>query len=392
MYPELPPCPHRPTCPGCPRYGERGPGPAAQARLGELAALGGLTPPRVRSGSALGFRTRARLAVRGSAGSPKVGIFQTGTHRIADIPRCGIHHPLVNEVAAALRHAVRETKVTPYADQPHRGELRYLQVAVERAGPRAQVVLVGNGESAEPLRGVFAALERALGPRLQGLFWNGNTARGNAILGPRWERIAGEEALVEPLGGVDVFHPPGAFGQSHPELFESLALAARAAVPDGARVLELYAGAGAIGLGLLGRATSVELNELSPHGVRGLELGIAARPEPERGRARVLPGDAASHASRIAEAGAVLVDPPRRGLDRAVLEALLAHRPGTLVYVSCGLESLLREARALVGSGRFALASLEAWDLFPYTEHVETLAVFRAAGSGSGTPPTRPRP
>jgi tRNA/tmRNA/rRNA uracil-C5-methylase (TrmA/RlmC/RlmD family) len=386
------PCPHRPPCPGCPRYGERALDPATEARLRELAALGGLTPARVRLGAALGFRTRARLAVRGRAGSPKVGIFQAGTHRIADIPRCGIHHPLVNEVAAALRRVIRETGVTPYADAPHRGELRYLQVAVERAGPRAQVVLVGNGESSEALAPVFAALQRELGPRLQGLFWNGNPARGNAILGPRWERIAGDEALVEPVGGVDVFHPPGAFGQSHPELFESLALAARGAVPDGARVLELYAGTGAIGLGLLGRAASVELNELSPHGVRGLELGIAARPADERDRARVLPGDAASHTARIARADAVLADPPRRGLDRPVLDALLAAPPALLGYVSCGLESLLRETRELVGSGRFALESLEAWDLFPYTEHVETLALFRARTAGSRTRPTHPPP
>jgi tRNA/tmRNA/rRNA uracil-C5-methylase (TrmA/RlmC/RlmD family) len=373
----IPPCPHRPTCPGCPRYGEPGIDASAAARLAALAARAGLTPPRVATGAPLGFRTRARLAVRGRAASPKVGIFQTGSHRIADIPRCGIHHPAVNEVAAALRGAIRATGVEPYADRPRRGVLRYLQVAVERTSGRAQVVLVGNSDSHAPLAPVFAALERELGERLQGLFWNGNTAPGNAILGPRWERIAGGEALRESVAGVDVFHPPGAFGQSHPELFESLAERARAAVPDGARVLELYAGAGAIGLGLLARAASVELNELSPHALRGLELGIAARPEPERARASILAGDAAAHAERIARADVVVVDPPRRGLDRAVLEALVATPPTALVYVSCGLDSLARDAAQLLDSGRHALAGLEAWALFPYTPHVETLAIFR---------------
>lgn len=379
----IPPCPHRPTCPGCPRYGEPGIDAAASASLAELAARAGLTPPRAVTGAPLGFRTRARLAVRGRAASPKVGIFQTGSHKIADIPRCGIHHPAVNDVAAALKRAVRETGVEPYADRPHRGVLRYLQVAVERVTGRAQVVLVGNCESPEPLAPVFAALQRALGERLQGLFWNGNTAAGNAILGPRWERIAGEEALRESVGGVDVFHPPGSFGQSHPELFESLALRAREAVPSGASVLELYAGAGAIGLGLAVRCDSLALNELSPHGVRGMELGLAARPDGERARVTLLPGDAAAQVERIARADAVIVDPPRRGLDRTVLGALLATPPATLVYVSCGLESLLREARELLDSGRFALAALEAWALFPYTAHVETLAVFTAAGGPS---------
>jgi 23S rRNA (uracil1939-C5)-methyltransferase len=349
-----------------------------RARLDALAARSGLTPPCVATGAPLRFRTRARLAVRGRAAAPKVGIFQAGSHRIADIPRCGIHHPRINEVAAALRRAVRETGVAPGSDSSHGGVLRYLQVAVERASGRAQVVLVGNCEDPEPLAPVFAALTRELGDRLQGLFWNGNTARGNAILGPRWERIAGEEALREVVGEVAVFHPPGAFGQSHPEGFESLALAARAAVPEGAHALELYAGSGAIGLGLLGRARSVALNELSPDGLRGLELGLEARPEAERARAVVLPGDASVHAARIAHADAVVVDPPRRGLDRAVLDAVVEHPPETLVYVSCGLDSLERDTARLLSSGRFALRSLAAWDLFPYTEHVETLAVFKA--------------
>jgi len=328
------------------------------------------------TGSPLGFRHRARLAVRGRASSPKLGIFQEGTHRIADIPRCRIHHPRVNEIAGALRRAVRETGVEPYAERPHRGALRYVQIAIERASERAQVVLVGNGASPEPLRPLFDSLERALGERLQGLWWNGNPSLTNAILGPHWARISGEEALRETIAGIDVFHPPGAFGQSHPDLFETLAHRAREAVPDGARVLELFAGTGAIGLGLLGRAERVGLNELSPHGLRGLELGLAARPAAEQARAEILSGDAADLAARIAEVDVLIVDPPRRGLGPALTDAIRTRPPALLVYVSCGLDAFLREAGAWLDHGSLALRSLASYALFPYTEHVETLAVF----------------
>ena len=350
---------------------------SASERLAALAARAGLELSRPQLGSPLGFRTRARLAVRGRAASPKVGIFQTGTHKIADIPRCGIHHPAVNEVARELRAAVRAAGVEPYADRPHRGVLRYLQVAVERASGRAQVVLVGNCETPEPLAPVFAALERALGERLQGLFWNGNTEPGNAILGPRWERIAGEEVLRETVGGVDVFHPPGAFGQSHPELFESLALRARAAVPEGARVLELYAGAGAIGLGLLERAASVELNELSSHGLRGLELGIGARPG--RGaRARFDRGrrcDTAREPGRARRRRDRRSAPPRSRPRRARRARRRAARDLRLRQLRPRLVPRRRRgaARARAAS---RCAQLETFALFPYTPHVETLAVF----------------
>jgi 23S rRNA (uracil1939-C5)-methyltransferase len=72
----------------------------------------------------------------------------------------------------------------------------------------------------------------------------------------------------------------------------------------------------------------------------------------------------------------VIVDPPRRGLAPALLDALCAAPPQRLVYVSCGLESFLAETERLLESKRLALRSLDAYALFPYTEHVETLALF----------------
>jgi len=114
----------------------------------------GLPPPAVVEGAPFGYRHRARLAVRGRAASPKIGIFQEGSHRVVDIPHCLVHHPLVNEVAAITKAALRRTGVSPYADRAHRGMLRYLQVVVERRSGTAQVVLVANDESPDALEPV----------------------------------------------------------------------------------------------------------------------------------------------------------------------------------------------------------------------------------------------
>ena len=82
--------------------------------------------------------------VRGRAASPKIGIFQAGSHKIADIPRCHVHHPIINRVAALAKEAIRATGIEPYAEAPHRGCIRALQVVVERSSQRAQVVVVTN--------------------------------------------------------------------------------------------------------------------------------------------------------------------------------------------------------------------------------------------------------
>jgi tRNA/tmRNA/rRNA uracil-C5-methylase (TrmA/RlmC/RlmD family) len=369
-------CPHRPPCPGCPRWGERGIPLAAAERLAALAREARLAPPEVVEGSAFGFRHRARLAVRGRAASPKIGIFQAGSHRIADIPRCRVHHPLVNRVAAAARAALRATGTPPYAERAHRGALRSLQVVVERASQSAQVVLVGNARDPAALSPLAAALRAELGGALHSLWWNGNPERTNTILGPLWERWCGPETVCERIAGARVHFPPGAFGQSNPPLADAIAARIAGWIPAGARVAEYYAGCGALGLGLAARGHALVLNESNGHALRGLALGREALPAAARARVRIAPGPAGAAAALAGEADVVIADPPRKGLDAELLAALRARPPARLVYLSCDLERFLAQARELLAGGRLRLAELVVYALFPHTDHVETLARF----------------
>lgn len=380
-------CPHRPPCPGCPRYGETGIAPAARDSLTAIARDAGIESPRLVEGAPFGFRHRARLMIRGRASSPKLGLFREGTHEIVDIPRCRVHHPLVNEVAAALRAAIRATGVRPYADATHTGVLRAVQIVVERATRSAQIVLVTNGTSSNAIRALADALVAGLGASLHSLWWNGQPERTNAILGPHWERLHGLEAVRESIGGADVFFPPGAFGQSHLDLADRLVERVHELVPDGARVAEFYCGVGPIGLGLLARATRVVFVESAAAGVHGLRLGIAARPASEQARAVVIESEAGRALEALDGADVAIVDPPRKGLDSPLAAALAVSPAQRVIYVSCDVASLARDVAVLTGGGRLRLASLAAFALFPNTEHVETLAVFERTEAS----PTDPR-
>jgi len=314
--------------------------------------------------------------VRGRPGRPKIGIFQQGTHRVVDIPRCPIHHPRVNEAAAAVREALRETGVAPYAEAAHAGVVRALQAVVERASGRVQLVLVCREEApGDAARALGAAVAHRLGDRLHSLWWNGNPGRTNVILGPHWERWHGPPAVRERIGGADVFFPPGAFGQSHLPLADTSVERLHAWVPGGVRVAELYAGCGAIGLGLLSRAACVRFNEASPDSLEGLARGLAARPPAERGRAEVVPGRAEERLAVLDGADLVIVDPPRKGLGPGLAEALRARRPARLLYLSCGLESFERDLALLAAPPGLRLVALEAFGFFPYGEHAELLGV-----------------
>lgn len=370
-------CPHLPPCPGCPRFGAADAAPPAVRLLRDFAMQQG-APFGVEVGARRAFRQRARLAVRGRRGAPKIGIFEEGSHRVVDIPSCVIHHPVINDVARDLKAAMRELGSTCYSDAAHAGLVRGLQVVVERATQRAQIVLICNGSTPEPALPLLKAFDTRLGSKRHSLWWNGNPERTNVILGPHWVHHAGPEFVRETFGGASVFYPPAAFGQNNLDLFEILVDRLREAVPSGRDVVELYAGSGAIGLGLVERSRSVVFNEIGAASLAGLARGLEALPPEQRARARVVAGSAEAAASAIHGDSVVIVDPPRKGLDAPLLQALAAQPPDRLIYVSCGLTSFLRDAEALLAAG-LRLEAATAYDLFPYTPHVETLAMFRRA-------------
>ena len=313
--------------------------------------------------------------MRGRIGRPKIGIFAEGSHRVVDIPACQIHHPLINEVARELKTAMRDLRISSYSDSAHLGLVRALQVVVQRSTTSAQLVLICNEATPAAAVPLLQLLGERLGARLHSAFWNGNTDVTNRILGDAFHHLTGPEAVVEQIGGARVFFPPGAFGQNNLDLFERMVEAIHAAVPAGRHVVELYAGAGAIGLGLVSRSLGVVFNEISPASLAGLELGLNDLGQ-HRSRAVVVPGPAPLAAQAIRPDSFVIVDPPRKGLDPELLAALRQHPPERLLYVSCDLHSLIRDAEVLAAGG-LLLEQATGYDLFPFTDHLETLASFR---------------
>ncbi|HTV95396.1 MAG TPA: hypothetical protein VME42_05320 [Steroidobacteraceae bacterium] len=369
-------CPHRPPCPGCPRFAEPGIAAVHIRALDALAAAHGLPAVPIFSASDAGFRHRARLAIRGRVGAAKVGLFELGTHRVVHIPHCSVHHPLINRVAAVVRAALSDETLTCYSDGAHLGIARYLQVVVERASQSAQVVLVANSPTIEPLTGCFERIRERLPSELHSLWFSAHTDRSNTILGPSLERWHGPESVIEHFGGAGIHYPPGAFGQSNLQVAQAIIGYLRAQIPAGSRISEFYAGVGAIGLSLLDGARELRMNESNPHSLRGLELGLAQLDAPSRARVSVLAGTAAAAREAACEADVVIADPPRKGLDRALCEILGDRPPALFLYVSCSLDSFMQDLERLTSRGRLRLTAMRAFDLFPFTAHLETVARF----------------
>ena len=292
---------------------------------------------------------------------------------------------MINEVAGVVRGALAAAQVTCYSDRAHLGLARYLQVVIERRSGAAQVVLVVNATSVEPLVQCLELVRARLGSRLHSLWLNFNTEPNNVILGSQFHHYCGPATVVEEFGGAAVHYPPGAFGQSNLEIAGKIVRHIRERISPGARVTEFYAGVGAIGLSVLDQVGAVTLNEASPASLEGLHVGVAELSAEQRARICIVPGmaGAASHAAHDAQL--VIVDPPRKGLDPQLSQFLALQPPPQLIYVSCSLESFLDDVKVLQAPGALALTELTAFNLMPFTDHVEIVAIFRRALSAGGS-------
>lgn len=384
-------CVYQPDCPGCPYFAVPEPPPATVTLLERLAREHGASPPELLTSPGFGRRHRARLSVRGSLVEPQIGIFAARSHRLVHIPCCPLHHPAIEAVIARLLAWLPLVGLEPYDEASHEGLLRTVQLAVERPTGRVQVVLVlrsdlGDGGPAALARVPAPALElaRRLGEEdlVAGVFFNGQPERTNTLLGRAFVHHSGARVIEDDTLGFLTFYPPGAFGQSNPVEHDEAVRRILSFVPEGAPVTEFYAGVGSIGLGLVARGQPLLFNELGPDSLEGLRLGLErarTNREPSVSSAarasRVIPGRAGEAVGAYGPESTVVVDPPRKGLDPELLAAFARRPPARLAYLSCGLSSLVREVPELARGG-LRLEKVVGFPYFPFTEHIETLALF----------------
>jgi 23S rRNA (uracil1939-C5)-methyltransferase len=164
------------------------------------------------------------------------------------------------------------------------------------------------------------------------------------------------------------------FFQGNRYLLPALVTAVAAAVPDAGEVLDLYAGVGlfAVALAALGH---MEVTAIEGDRAGGADLRENARAHEPRVNVRIARVEDYLAGRRDRRPATVIVDPPRTGLSKEAAEAIVRQAPARIVYVSCDPPTLARDARRLLDAG-YRLDSLRAFDLFPNTPHVETLAVF----------------
>jgi 23S rRNA (uracil1939-C5)-methyltransferase len=372
-----PPCPAFGACGGCVLMHLDYPAQLGWKRrllVDALAAVPRLDPALVGevvpSPRPFGYRNRVKLVYARRDGRAVLGAYAPRSHEVVDLAGCQIGEAPLDGAAGALATVLDRHPIAPYDERAGAGLLRYVVLRANHLGEVLGVLVTAAAEV--PGLDEVVADWRAARPEVIGVVQNVNPSRGNVIFGSETRVLAGAGELEEKIGPVHLRLSPTAFLQANREVAARLYadLTAQSALTGTERVIDCYAGAGAVALTLAPRAAEVVAIEEHAAAVAD---GVVSAQRNHAPRTRFVAGDAALRLAELDAADVIVVNPPRGGCARPVLEAVGRLAPRTLLYVSCAADTLARDLTLLDGLG-FRPVSLTPYDMLPHTPHVEILA------------------
>jgi 23S rRNA (uracil1939-C5)-methyltransferase len=309
-----------------------------------------------------------------------MGHYAAGSKGIVPVDECPVHSARANRIAFALRDRLARAGIA--AADARGGILRHLVVRTtdDDAEAVAMLVVTRNDKSLRaPVRGLLASVDAP-----DGFFININTEAGPYMVGDETIKIAGlghvrERGIagVTSARGIAFLVSPDAFFQTNVGAARELVSLVLEGVGAATHVLDLYCGSGLFTLPLAiggARVTAIEENRQAIDDLKAnAKLNrIAARVKPIAARVE----DAIERVSRE-PCDAVVLDPPRDGCAPRVRAAVFGRiQPDRAVYVSCNPEALADELPEIVRS-RYGVERVQAVDMFPHTEHIETVVTLR---------------
>lgn len=326
----------------------------------------------------LGYRNKATYPLaRSSEGKVKAGYYRKGSHQVVNLNQCPVQDPRLNSLLAEIKADIQQQGWSIYDETLHRGRLRHLSL---RIGRRTGEILLTLVTATRQLKNLDdqAAQWMARYPDLVGVCLNFNAAKTNAIFGEETLCIAGRSFLEEQFMGLRFQIQPTTFFQVYTEQAEHLlhCILEELALQGQETVIDAYCGIGTLTLPVaqrVRRCIGLEVHSASVHqGWENSALNDIGNAEFRIGHVATLLPQVVAELETAPDI--VLLDPPRKGCDRPVLDSLMAVKPQRIVYMSCNPATLARDLKILCSEGGYQLAMVQPADFFPQTAHVECAA------------------
>ncbi len=378
-------CPLFPACGGCAlrtlSY-EKELAEKKQQVEDAFSHLGGVDMPaeEILFDETMRYRNKAQYPVSMENGEVKIGFYAPHSHRVLDCDDCLLQPAEFKAIIDIFRTYIIENKVSVYDAVTGTGLVRHIYLRKAFATGEIMVCVVINGNTLPQSEVLIENLLKAVSS-IKTVLFNINKAKTNVILGKETQVLYGDGFIEDVLCGVRVRLSALSFYQVNRAMAEKLYLkAAEFAGLTGEEILlDLYCGTGTIGLSMAKYAKRVIGVEILPEAIQD-----AKKNAEQNGieNAEFYCGDAKFALKRLEEEklspNVVLLDPPRKGCDAAVLETVAEMAPQKIVYISCDPATQARDTKRLWELG-YKVQRLCPADLFPRTAHVENVALFLKA-------------
>lgn len=389
-----PPCIVADKCGGCQWQSVSYPAQLAakQQQVNDaLTRIGGFEQPPVQpilgADAPLGYRNKATYPLgRSPEGAVKAGYFRKGSHKLVNLNQCPVQDERLNPLLVEVKRDIQERGWSIYNESRHHGRLRHLALRIGRRTGQMLLTLVSTAPNLKDLElQTQVWMERY--PDLVGVCVNLNPAKTNAIFGPETLVIDGVPYVEEIFAGLRFNIHATTFFQVNTEQAEQIlqVILDELQLTGQETIIDAYCGVGTLTLPLAQQARrciGLEVQaEAVAQGLANAGLNAIDNVEFRAGDVgELLPKAAVSLAPSpdgdvwVTPPDVVVLDPPRKGCDRAVLDALIELKPPRIVYMSCDPATLARDLKILRDEGGYTLTKAQPADFFPQTAHVECVA------------------
>ncbi|WP_075809717.1 23S rRNA (uracil(1939)-C(5))-methyltransferase RlmD [Clostridium perfringens] len=324
------------------------------------------------------YRNKVQLPIGLINGEVKIGFFAPRSHDIIDMESCLIQDEIGDKVVKLTREWIEKFNIRPYnvdGEYDEKGIVRHIMIRRGFTTNEVMVVLVKNGEKL-PHKEEFVDLMVKNIPGIKSVIQNINSKKTNVILGLESKTLWGEDTISDYIGDFRFNISPLSFFQVNPTQTEVLYGKALeyANLTGNEEVFDAYCGTGTITLFLSQKAKKVYGVEIIPQAIDNAWIN-AKENKVENveffvGESEVVIPDLINNGVK---ADVVVVDPPRKGCDKKLLDAITNIDAKKIVYVSCDPSTLGRDLAILEENG-YKTLEVQPVDMFPNTAHVENVA------------------
>lgn len=334
------------------------------------------------AGTPDGYRNKAQYPAEMIGGKLRFGFYSAHSHRVAPCRACALQPPFYADIVGAAEDFLNGHSIKAYNEENGTGVVRHFFVRHGAGSGEVMVSLIINADEL-PYTDEFVAAVRGACTGIVSVSLIVNKKRSNEILGDKCVTVYGKDHITDVLCGMKFDISPLSFYQVNHDGAELLYGLAKeqAALSGGETLLDLYCGAGTIGLSMAkdaGRLIGVEIIPAAVENAReNAKLnGIK--------NAEFICADAGEAAKKLADGGimpdVVVLDPPRKGCGADVYAAIDRMRPKKIVMISCSSATGARDA-AEFGKMGYKMEYLAAVDMFPRTGHCEVVVSMSRVGS-----------